>query len=357
MKTLLQAILISMFLSSFNLFGQISLSQSDIWAVGDTIPRVVDTISTANPGSKGVNQVWNFSNAVPRELETTRIINASTSPYASSFPSANQAMTHNNTSYLFVNSSPSNVIVKGVVGDILNNGTTISVPFNPDMLLMQFPESYGSAYTDTYGFDFTASGTSFGVYQVRAKHKATVLDSLDGWGTVITPTGSYNCLRKKTIEQKIDTSWYKLFSFSQWTLNNFSAASVTSYSWLAKETKLAVVELSFHPNGSPYKLTYSLIPPVTVTSVGSNSISAFGFRIFPNPADDILHFVPSAEFNTSVFEISICNLMGQDVYKTTSTSSDGTNIDIGRLSQGLYFIEAFSPKDQMRSREIFSVVH
>jgi hypothetical protein len=82
-----------------------------------------------------------------------------------------------------------------------------------------------------------------------------------------------------------------------------------------------------------------------------------GFRLFPNPANDQIHFVPSTEFNTSVFNIYVRNSLGQEVYKTTSSSADDTNIDVSRFTPGLYFIEAFSQNEQIKSRGIFSVSH
>ncbi len=357
MKTLFQTFLFSFTFFTATVFGQISISQSDIWAVGDTIPRVVDTMSANGPGSKGANQVWNFSNAVPRVVETTRIISASATPYASSFSSSNQAMTHDNVSYLFVNSSSSNVLMKGVVGDLLGNGGTDVVPFSPSMLLMQFPESYGVTYSSTYGFDFNTSGSSYGVNQIRVKHSGIVFDSVDAWGTITTPSGTYNCLRKKIIEHKTDSTWYQLFAFGPWTFNTATNAVATSYSWLAKETKLAVAELSLHPNGTPYKFTYSLVPPHLTTDIWSNSASSPDFVIYPNPSSDQIHFVPSSEFANSVFEIRVCNSLGQEVFRTESNAAEAVNIDISRFAPGLYFIEALSQNQQKQNRGIFSVVH
>jgi hypothetical protein len=359
MKTLQQAILISASLFSANVFGQISISQSDIWAVNDTIPRVVDTMATAGPGSKGANQVWNFSTAVPRLIETSRIISASSSTYASSFSSSNQGLTHDNSSYLFVNSSSSSVLVKGLVGDVLSDGGTNIVPFSPAMILMQFPENYGNTYTSTYGFDFSADGSPFSVNEIRVKHTGTVFDSLDGWGSITTPTGTYDCLRKKITEHGIDSTWYKLFSFSSWTFDYATDAITTAYNWLAKGTKMPVAELSLHPNGTPYKFTYSLIPPIPpiTTGIQLNSISPAGFKLYPNPANDQIYFVPSLEFNTSVFDIRVCNSLGQEVFKTTSSSAIVTSIDISRLAPGLYFLEASAQNQQLRSRGVFSVAH
>ncbi len=119
---------------------------------------------------------------------------------------------------------------------------------------------------------------------------------------------------------------------------------------------LAVAELTFHPNGNPYKFTYSLVPSQMTTNIESNSLSSTHFNLFPNPANEQLHFVPSTEFSSSVFEIRIFNAVGEETLKTSSSSADGTNINISKLSPGLYFVEAISQKEQLGSRRAFTVV-
>jgi hypothetical protein len=87
----------------------------------------------------------------------------------------------------------------------------------------------------------------------------------------------------KSTDYTVDSVWTKLFSFSQWALNNdFTGPGVsTTYSWLAKETKLNVAELSFDTLGNPKNFTWSSIPPLTTGVVDTD---ADDVRIYPQPA-------------------------------------------------------------------------
>lgn len=74
-----------------------------------------------------------------------------TRPYTSSFSNSNLAMTNDNTSFLYFPQNTSSLVTNGFAGDLLNNGTIISAPFNPTLLLHNFPRNYGSNFTDIYG--------------------------------------------------------------------------------------------------------------------------------------------------------------------------------------------------------------
>ena len=252
--------------------AQITILQSDMPVIGDTIPRAIDTLTTETGGNGGANQIWDFSSALTHIQQNTAIIDPAATPYLADFPNSNMAVTNDGIGFVYFNLNNANMIIKGAAGDLLNNGIIIVSPFNPDLTLYQFPVDYSNTLIDDYAFDVTTDGSVFSSFldSVRLKRVGTVVDTIDGWGSTITPVGCYNSLRIKRVDYQLDSIWTKLpdppwpLPPSEWSFLSATWDTVLTYSWLAKETMLAVAELSFDSVGSPNRLTYSLVPPVSI---------------------------------------------------------------------------------------------
>ncbi|PCH98034.1 MAG: hypothetical protein COB85_02265 [Bacteroidetes bacterium] len=260
--------------------AQISIVSTDMPVIGDTITRNVDTLTTETEGPSGVNQVWDFTGAAAHNVNATRVVSVSNTPYASDYPSSNMAMTNDNVSFIYFDAQSSFFNATGAAGDLLNNGVIIKAVFNPDLTLYQFPTDYGNNYSDTYEFDITTDGTVFDptLEKIRIKHTGTVYDSTDAWGTVITDIGSYNTLRVKRVEYSIDSVWTKPF-FLPFIFLNATIDTSKTYAWISKEGKLAVAELNFDSLGNPNNLTWTTVPaiPVANFTYTDNSGGIFSF--------------------------------------------------------------------------------
>ena len=387
----------------FNLesYAQITVLQSDMPVIGDTIPRAIDTLTTETGGNGGANQTWDFSSAIPHIQQNTAI-------------TSNMAMTNDGIGFVYFDLNNANMIVKGAAGDLLDNGNIILLPFDPDLTLYQFPVDDGNTLSDTYTLDITTDGSVINplLDSVRFKRVGTVVDTVDGWGTTITPTGSYNSLRIKRVDYRLDSIWTKL-PFLPWSFLSATRDTVLSYSWLAKETRLALAELSFDSLGNPNRLTYSLVPAVpiaqfihmdagggttsftdqstntptgwfwnfgdgntstsqnpnyqyaadstyyvclTVTNLsgsdtycdsvvvsGTIGISEIAFnqevKLFPNPASDQMQLVLSNGFHNKKYQLKLYNSIGREVMdmQFLFSEKESKDINISRLPAGIYF--------------------
>ncbi|MCB9230790.1 MAG: PKD domain-containing protein [Bacteroidia bacterium] len=263
--------------------AQITLYSTDIAMVGDTILRAVDTVPAVSEGNPGANQTWDFSGAIDDELVVTRVVTPASTPYSGNYPASNLAMTNDNVNFVFFTLDTLKLDLDGIAGDLLGNGNTVSAEFSPNVTVYQFPLNYGNTQTDNYAFDETVSGNGFdilfgfSVYQIRLQHSAVTFDTVDAWGTVITPYGSYNCLRNKHVEHSTDVISYKLFSFSGWTNYATLTDTATSYNWLGKESGLAIAELTFDSLDNPNRLTYYREAPLPGFSVAHQPL---GVEVF-----------------------------------------------------------------------------
>ncbi len=70
------------------------------------------------------------------------------------------------------------------------------------------------------------------------------------------------------------------------------------------------------------------------TTVGINDHESLSFKYYPNPATDFINVTD----NSNIHEISIVNLMGQEVKKATPESRE-VSLNIANLKQGIYLMK------------------
>lgn len=337
-------------LFSFSSLAQITLESTDLTAIGDQILRYVDTIPAYGPGGDGPNQVWDFSAAVADTLNNTDVITVASTPFASTFSGSTYAMTNNNLSYLYFIHDANSMTTTGAAGDLLNNGDQIESPFSDPLILHQFPRTYGSNFNDTYAFVTEASGnglpTPIPVHSVRLTHDGHVYDTTDAYGTLITPTGTYDVLRVKSVDFTTDLLEYKLFSFSQWATFGTTVDTSVSYSWHAKEEKLAIAEFAYDSIGNPARFTYSTVPPVVTTGI-SGADDNSDFTIYPQPTSAQLCIKSSMPFTNAYAQVY--SLEGKMILNEKVNSAC---FDVSELDAGMYLLrlttadgkELFAPK-------------
>ncbi len=264
MKSKLRLAALGLLLCWQSLQAQITIAAASGPQVGDTIHRKWDDNPTVVPGAAGAAMVWNFTTVAVSDSNTTRVVTPSATPWSGYFPGANQAMTSDNVNYVYLNSGTANVVLQGLAGDLLGNGNNLQVPFAPTPVIQQYPIAFGNTFMDNYGFDVTTSGNTWAVYQIRMKRLSEVRDTIDAWGEVTTPIGTYNCLRHKHIDYSLDTVWIKLLFFSPWTIYSIDPDTTVSYSWLGEESGLPIAELTLDSARVPDRFTWTMVPPAPV---------------------------------------------------------------------------------------------
>jgi hypothetical protein len=281
MKSLLPLSLVLVFslAMSSNSHAQISLLSTDLTSVGDQITRYTDTIPTYGPGAAGAGVTWDFSGAINDTTATTTVVTVASTGFASTFPTANYAMRGVADSYLFFTHDANSMTTTGAAGDLLNTGQQIESPFSDALTLHQFPRTYGSHFDDTYAFITEADGAGIPT--------PIPVNTTDAYGTLITPTGTYDALRVKSVDFTTDIIEFKLLAFSQWTVLSTTVDTSTTYSWHAKEEKLAIAEFAFDSLDNPARFTYSAVLPVTTVGI-ADAGAVSQLHVYPQPATDQL---------------------------------------------------------------------
>jgi hypothetical protein len=209
----------------------------------------VDTIfvsgaSSVLPGSAGANVTWNLSTVSPiSKGASLEIVNASSTPYAASYPAANKVTMVNyngNVSYHYrsISATKYETIAESV-------SATTSFNYTPNgKTVYPLPFHYNDVVIDTYQMVSASAGALTITY--------------DGYGTVITPHGTYN----NVVRYKSDNG------------TNFS------YTWLRTSPLYYVASYS---NSSQ---SYVFIKPTTATGISEQQNENNSATVYPNPVAD-----------------------------------------------------------------------
>lgn len=247
-------------------FSQIVLDSADAIQLGDTFTRHRDTIHTLSWGTGGASQVWDFHTADRDDTTISWVGSPDTTSFSGDYTSSNRAITSDGEAYIFFDVNAGGAYVDGAAGDLLDLGFIINAPFSPDLTSRVYPATYGDGGWDYYEFDITLPGAAFSslfpvpISEVRLKHVADVYDTLDGYGQVITPSDTFDCLRGVVTEYAIDSIWYKPVFPPTWLLlDGFPDTNIT-YSWIGAESGLALAEMGVDSLGNPGAFTYTRVP-------------------------------------------------------------------------------------------------
>lgn len=334
MKTTLLLLLTML---SSGLSAQITIDQGDMPSIGDNIPRKSDTMTIhPGPGGSGPNQTWNLSGTSIFVLnENTSVVSVASTPSANQFSSSNLAMTNDNASYLYFNKSAQSFTTQGFSGDLLGTGV-INAVFSPALTLHQFPRTFGSTFTDTYGINVSIPGASINplISQINFRRSSVVKDTTDSWGQLTTPYGTYDVLRVHSMEIYTDSILALPLFPPIWQLVSTTIDTTHSYSWLGKGGKLAIAEMTFDSLGAPKIFKWTELPGLGVGLEESENLEALS--IFPNPANDLINLKLSNKINNSSGIFYLYNNMGALVHQEEITHSTISQVDVKLFPVGMY---------------------
>jgi hypothetical protein len=201
-----------------------------------------------NLSATGANSIWNFSSLLSPTGQDTLTFS---SPSSTSYLLLNNSFvsTYANKGVFALPAIPNFPTVSDVtnffkksssdlrqVGIGINlSGIPIPTFYNPVDRLYKFPLNYNNV--DSSAGKFSIQIPTLGYYGANIKRKNTV----DGWGTLTTPYGTFQTLRIKSVINRIDS--LKLdtllpFGFS------FPRPTEIEYKWIAKSKKYPLLQVT-----------------------------------------------------------------------------------------------------------------
>ena len=266
--------------------AQITITQSDMPAApilgqADSLRYSTASIVTSNIDvtQTGANFTWDFSNLQPSGQGVSEYKSSAQTFYSVfgfgftaiglkqpdlTFPVQGINLGFTDV-YDFYNSTSSKFETKGT-GLTVTLIPKVGLYTDPDVIY-NLPLNFADHDSDT--FRYYLDSLSFPGIPVAVSYlkKGTRVNTVDGWGSITTPFGTFNCIRVKSVITEIDSIMTGFFNFP------FPNNRV-EYKWLAKTTgstkmKIPVLEVVgtetsgvFTPTSIKYRDIYRNLRPV-----------------------------------------------------------------------------------------------
>jgi hypothetical protein len=321
--------------------AQISLTDSYFPAVGDVLVTANasrKTINLAKTPAKGTNLTWDYSflrqnsTGVGNDTVRYRTVDTSVSNY---YSTANLMVVVNDSQRIAINKTASSFDLLGYRGVFINS-LPISIgrlkfPFVPAQQERRAPLAFPSTNTTNWGFFLAVPSSVLPASilaslpivpdSIRVTYKSIRRDTVDGWGTLKIPGGSYSVLREKRVSYNTTLLEGKItfLGISSWQDVTSQAGvigiapidtSTSIYFWSNTAKEPIMVYSLRRGVDSASTISYKFLP---LTSVKNTEGVAGSFETYPNPAKDAVFF-DLKNWKSGDYTLSINDILGKQYH-------------------------------------------
>lgn len=358
MKRLIPILLVSII--TCDLKAQITIDSSDFSHANETVVySQVSPLTTVDPTLTGPNYTWDFSQFMSIGQQADTFVTPA------SFGNLYSLFFIDNS----FNPNRSNLVVRGsfptfpgvTITDVYNfyfksataysqvglggtiNGTQAPVPYTDKDIVYAFPLDYGDMDTSVSNFGITLPG--LGSYYGNQTRIVTV----DGWGNVETPFGTFDCLREVATLTGHDSVYIDSLALGI----GFDRTLTRQYKWIAKGQDGPVLQITTQEILAGTETITEIIYRDSVVISGVETVEGENIIVYPNPSDDRLNIrIPES---SSVKAIAIFNPQGQMVLvEPINSLQRNLTISVKDLASGLYFIQAEGATSSFKKKIIIT---
>lgn len=324
-------------------FAQITITRVDFGTIGDRLFYATDSLISDSEqviGKRtGANIVWDLSTYLkPNVYDTADFVQPSTLPNAPE--EANLAIVEGGEpGFFFIDNNGVKIVIPG--SEFLGGNSTM-------LSVTKFPFTYGGMPTrDSVTSRIQGTPADFGEESlpfdsIRVTVKIVSISTVDGWGSLILPSGSQNALRVKN-DTKTDIKLEgKLPFIGTWInipFNTGNAGNQTVIAWYGKGKDYTLAQLELDTNGNVQSIRYQ-VPVTYPNSLAENkSNNTFKINASPNPSSQTA-FIEFESVANAAGSISVFDITGKSVYKKEISATAGKNnieVPVSLLQNGMYF--------------------
>lgn len=344
--------------------AQITVSNETFPSIGDTLfTRTTFNAAGIDVGSPGADQFWNMEGLSGGQLVSTLYLDPAMGNAAADFPEAELMSTQGGITEIYYDVFNNRMDELGRAGQDFGFGD-IDIPFifEEKPVFRRAPIAYGDAYDNdnvasvTVGIDIFPDSllTLLGPFadlidSVRVNVDISNSASVDAWGTIVLPNGSYETLRER-VETIQDT---KLFirAFGAWNeagpeiltllgpaADFFGRQEFTTYNFYSDVEKEILVSANVQ-DGALISITYK--GDGIVTSTKQLTYTDAEISAYPNPTFGPITFDVGA-YGNGKYRLTVYNIVGKqiitDSFEVTNNQSFETNLSQLRKGSYIYTI-------------------
>jgi|GEM_PF-705871 hypothetical protein len=321
-----------------SVFAQITMNISDFPHAGMLVVRNIDSTTAVQPGSAGVEQVWDFSNLVASYDDSTLYTLPSGQPGNQNFPQANLVSQdldadinyEGGFNFIYYETSPDGWYTYGQDLMLMFWGININwhIIYNPAALILPLPFTYEDSYSQSFtwynymamGYNGSITDTTMSVNHINMSQLA------DASGTMITPEGSYEVLRVHEIIESVDST-FTYNPTNGWTFSETSSSEIDAYRWYANSLgEVGYLQMDNKKDGG----TITFFKSQALVGVPDISRKPH-LQVNPNPASSTITIQSDFEIN----RVEVVSMSGITVLAAHNTKT----LDVSGLSTGVYMLK------------------
>jgi hypothetical protein len=345
MKKIITVICIS--LCVVRVYSQITITLADMPNAGDSVLISTATVTGTTYTITGANQTWDYSSLTSQSQRYEKFDSPFTFPsiYALLFNALNTTYGKENrqltslpipgisfdAAYDFYKKTSSQLKIVG--SGYIINGTPLPFLYTSADIVYNFPLNYGNQDSANYQFSLQIPT----IATLREKGKR--VNVVEGWGTIITPYGSFQALKVKSIITSTDSIYINTLGFG----TNTPARTRIEYKWIANGQKIPILTLNGNKVGNTIVITGAEYRDFASTDVNELSNNENSIMLFPNPMSDNSQLFYN-NTTTATVRISVKDLLGKEVAELHNGNLPSgiqvfsINSKELKLSTGVYFI-------------------
>ncbi|MDX2362066.1 MAG: T9SS type A sorting domain-containing protein [Crocinitomicaceae bacterium] len=349
--------LMGLLLLSHSAFSQIIVSDADFADGGDVTWMSTALDPTIDFASTGTNYSWDFSSLTSTGQESKTYFDMSNASFLVNFMFGTFA----GVDYQATNFTSSTALPLDQLGGILpvnitdvfqyskNSSDSITsvgfsvsidgneVPFKSDVIetRYKFPLMYGDSYTSNGYTNLDMNPIFNAIWRQYRTRNTTV----DGWGTVTTPYGTFDAIRVNHVIDEIDSLYLDLFGVTTWIPLPIPESHI--YEWITNGEQEPILRITTNVIAGNEIVTNIEYKDNEIVGLEEESL---GLSIFPNPVEDLL----TIDGISTATSYAVYSVDGRQVL---SGRLDGVNnqINTADLVSGKYNLILSSGDGQLNS--------
>ncbi len=331
--------------------AQITVNSSDMAGVGDLVLQAGDSTVAFGPAPGGMgSQTWDLSALAAHDTTAMEFIDPSGTPHASDFPNATMAIRevspNGDTAHIYLEKSTSVLQVLGIAGTEI----PVALQLDPPQRILSFPANYNNTDSSQSMFDVTMDGSSFGADSVRLKNVTTKYDTISAYGSVTTPSGTYDVLRNSVTEYSVDSTWAK--AFGAWGFIEESRDTSYYHDFWSDHASAKFPVATMNMDSTNSQVTdIDWLLGLSPASVSKEDPVQRSVLLYPNPTRGKLRVEMEGVSNGIV---EVMDLQGRTV-QTETFQSERIILDTGDQPKGLYLLQVMNDKGKTVYRGRFEI--
>lgn len=331
--------------------AQISVDVNDFADGGDTVRLSI----TTNPGidfaTTGANTNWNFSDlsAESQELLEYKDVSlagplvsfsfgvfADENYQATNYTAATDIPLDAAGQFLPININEVNQFAKhsdtaiGLVGLAISvEGNDIPVPSDTIETKYVFPLNYEDAYSSR-GYTYLNLNPIFNLIWIQYRQRSS---AVDGWGTITTPYGSFDCLRVKHEIAETDSVLIDFAGTGNPIWIELPVPPSVEYEWIAKNELAPILSIRTTNAGGNETVTQIKYRDIYLGLDAGINENTLSLKVGPNPVNNTV-LINGLNEETPY---QLLSLEGK-VIQTGTVNHMNAKIDVSELKTGIFLI-------------------